>query len=271
MFPTKKSLGQNWLTNPTIVAEILKAGEVRPLDRVLEIGPGEGTLTTALLGVGAKVIAVEKDDRLIDFLNDKFAKEIGSGQFTLIHGDILEVLPGDLGLKNGEYKLIANIPYYLTGQILRNFLESNCQPASMVLMVQKEVAERIVGSRTPNKLKESILSISVKAYGEPKYVRTVARGNFQPVPNVDSAVLLIDNISKDFFTHQKSGGQADLSENRFFEVVKKGFSAKRKMLKGNLSLSDETLAICDIPVKARAENLSLEQWRCLAKQMKNVK
>lgn len=270
MIPAKKSLGQNWLANPTIVGEILKAGEVKAGDTVLEIGPGEGVLTEAVLKAGAKVIAVEKDDRLIGILTEKFAPELKSDQFILIHQDILEFDPQSYQLTANSYSVIANIPYYLTGQILRQFLESNCQPAKMVLMVQKEVAERIVGSRTLNvqsglghlmskkkQTKESILSVSVKAYGKPKYIRTVARDNFQPMPKVDSAVLLIDGISKDFF--------ADLSENRFFDLVKKGFSAKRKMLKGNLALSEETLAVCDIPIKARAENLSLEQWKCLVK------
>jgi len=153
--------------------------------------------------------------------------------------------------------VVANIPYYITGLILRQFLESDCQPASMVLMVQKEVAERVIAKDG----KESILSISVKAYGEPVYIRTVSREDFEPAPNVDSAVLLINNISKNFFEN--------LSENRFFEVVKKGFGQKRKMLKGNLGLSEEIMAKCDIPVKARAENLNLNQWKCLVQQMKH--
>lgn len=253
MIFAKKSLGQNFLKNGTIINEIVKTVQVSEMDTVLEIGPGQGVLTKALLATGASVVAVEKDDRLIQFLNEKFSDYVSKGLFKLIHGDILEFWPSEHGLTNGKYKVVANIPYYITGQILRQFLESDCQPSAMVLMVQKEVAERIITRDT----KESILSISVKAYGEPKYIRTVARGNFQPAPNVDSAVLLINNISKNYFS--------DLSENRFFEVVKKGFGQKRKMLKGNLGLSEEILINCGISPKARAEELTLPQWRNLIK------
>lgn len=263
MIFAKKSLGQNFLKNGAIINEIVKVTlntavsgkQVAEADTVLEIGPGEGVLTQALLETGATVIAVEKDDRLIDILNEKFADYASKGLFTLVHDDILNFDPKSYQLKPNDYKVVANIPYYITGQILRQFLESDCQPASMVLMVQKEVAERIVTRDT----KESILSISVKAYGEPKYVRTVARGNFQPAPNVDSAVLLINNISKNFFS--------DISEKRFFEIIKKGFGQKRKMLKGNLGISEEILINCGVSPRARAEELTLEQWKILINQL----
>jgi len=255
MIFAKKSLGQNFLKNGTIVKEIVKAIETKTNDTVLEIGPGQGVLTEELLKTGAKVIAVEKDDRLIGLLTEKFSSFIKTGQFVLVHEDILSFDPKSSGLKAGSYKIAANIPYYITGQILRQFLESDCQPSSMVLMVQKEVAERIITRNT----KESILSISVKAYGEPKYIRTVARGNFTPAPNVDSAVLLISHISKQYFS--------DLSENHFFEIVKKGFGQKRKMLKGNLEISEEILINCGISPKARAEELNLDQWKKLIKKL----
>jgi len=261
MILTKKSLGQNFLKNTAIVNEIVRVVQIAETDTVLEIGPGQGVLTEALLATGATVIAVEKDDRLIDILNEKFSGYVSRGFFKLIHGDILDFDPKTTGLKTKRYKLVANIPYYLTGQILRQFLESDCQPASMVLMLQKEVAERIATNRNKTLKeavdKESILSISVKAYGKPQYIRTVARGNFQPVPGVDSAILLINNISKNFFT--------DFSEEHFFEIIKKGFGQKRKMLKGNLDIKEETLIKCHIPAKARAENLTLDQWRNLIK------
>ena len=270
MIFAKKSLGQNFLKNGTIINEIIKvalspAGQTNSPkhsvlgednEMILEIGPGQGVLTEALLATGATVVAVEKDDRLIDFLTEKFSDYISRGLFKLIHGDILSFWPREHGLKMGKYKIVANIPYYLTGQILRQFLESDCQPTSMVLMIQKEVAERILAKDG----KESILSISVKCYGEPKYIRTVSRGNFQPAPKVDSAVLLIDNISPNFFSN--------ISAHRFFEIVKKGFGQKRKMLKGNLGISKETLLNCGVSPKARAEELTLNQWGCLTKQIK---
>lgn len=260
MIFAKKSLGQNFLKNGVIINEIVKTTQLAESDTVLEIGPGEGVLTAALLATGAKVVAVEKDDRLIDILTEKFADYTSKDLFKLIHGDILDCTRSDLvqwGLTEGEYKIVANIPYYITGQILRQFLESNYQPTSMVLMLQKEVAERILAKNG----KESILSMSVKAYGEPKYIRTVARGNFQPAPNVDSAVLLINNISKNFFS--------GLSETHFFELLKKGFGQKRKMLKGNLGLTAETLENCGIPPKIRAEELTLDQWKRLVKLVKS--
>jgi len=258
MILAKKSLGQNFLKNGAIINEIVKVVQVAEMDTVLEIGPGQGVLTEALLATGATVIAVEKDDRLIDVLNEKFSDYISRGLFKLIHGDILDCSKSDFeqwGIREGKYKIVANIPYYITGQILRQFLERDCQPALMVLMVQKEVAERIITRDG----KESILSVSVKAYGEPKYIRTVARGNFQPAPNVDSAVLLINNISKNYFD--------SISENRFFEIIKKGFGQKRKMLKGNLGLTEEILVNSGISPKARAEELNLTQWKNLIKQL----
>jgi len=154
----------------------------------------------------------------------------------------------------GRYKIIANIPYYITSHLLRTFLESDCQPSLMVLMVQKEVAERIVGKR------ESLLSISVKTYGRPEIIRKVPAGYFSPAPKVDSAVIKISGISKNFFQ--------DIGEKKFFETVKKGFSQKRKMLINNLKAQKDDFTACNIDEKARAENLSLEQWKCLTVNVK---
>ena len=269
MIRAKKSLGQNWLKSQAILADIIEAGEVEAGDMVLEVGPGQGVLTEKLLGAGAKVIAVEKDDRLIDFLTAKFHLGVKlpsekRGNLTLIHDDILEFDPAKAGLKAGEYKIIANLPYYITGQFLRQTLESAGPPSLMVLMLQKEVAERIIGSPHPlgseaPKLKESILSISVKAYGTVKYIKTVPKKYFSPQPKVDSAILKIDRISKNFFN--------DLSEPKFFALVKKGFAQKRKMLKGNLKCPLAVLNQCSIAAKARAEELSLREWKCLAKSV----
>ena len=199
----KKSLGQNFLNSDGALDSIIKAGRVTKNDTVLEIGPGKGALTKRLLDTGAKVIAIEKDDRLIPILQELFAKEIQTKKLTLIHDDILEFDVSTYGLKTNNYKLIANIPYYITGEITRKFLSGNFQPSLIVVLVQKEVAERITtaiqGSSKVKEGKESILSISVKVYGEPKYIQTVKAGCFFPPPKVDSAILLIDNISKKNF------------------------------------------------------------------------
>jgi 16S rRNA (adenine1518-N6/adenine1519-N6)-dimethyltransferase len=285
-----KHLGQNFLTSKKIIEDIIRAADLRQDDVVLEVGPGKGILTEALLEKVPKgrVIAVEKDERLVGYLNKKFAKnfehipksndrrKMEYAHLEIIHQDILKFNPIDYSLTAGGYKIAANIPYYITSRFLRKFLESDCQPSRMVLMLQKEVAERIIGKKRKNLPfpitditgNESILSISVKAYGEPKIIKKVPAECFSPKPKVDSAILLVDNISKDFFAKNK------LDEKKFFELVRAGFSHKRKLLKNNLksvkhSVFDiedveEMFEKCGIPEKARAENLKLEDWRCFA-------
>ena len=246
----KKSLGQNFLKSKKVIADIVRAGNILAGETVLEAGPGEGILTAALLEAGAKVVAVEKDQRLIPFLQQRFSNEISIGKLIIIHADILNY---ELGIMNHEYKVVANIPYYITGAFIRKFLESGNRPFRMVLLLQKEVVERIVAKDG----KESVLSISVKAYGEPRYIETVKAGNFSPAPKVDSAILAIENISKQFF--------AGFSEERFFNLVKTGFAHKRKMLTGNLKKLDNdienALISLNISPNARAEDLSLNEWR----------
>lgn len=255
--PAKKSLGQNFLKSEKALNDIVDAADLEPGDIVLEVGPGKGALTKKLLEAGGKVIAVEKDDRLITTLEETFSEAIANGTLSIIHSDILEFDPKAHGLAEHSYKLVANIPYYITGILLRRFLSETIQPARMVLMLQKEVAERIVARDG----KESLLSIAVKVYGTPKYIGKVAARYFSPQPKVDSAIILIENISKEFFQ--------DVSEQRFFEVVKRGFEHKRKMLIGNIralykNKDLETLFNnVSIQQKARAEDLTLEQWKKL--------
>ncbi len=240
----KKSLGQNFLSNPHIAEDILRAGNVEKGENILEVGPGMGFLTEQLVKIGAKVTAIEKDDRLIPILKGKFP------HITLVHTDILEYTP------QPGYKIIANIPYYITGEFLRRFLQETAQPSLMILMVQKEVAERIVARDG----KESILSLSVKVYGEPKYVKTIKAGNFNPVPKVDSAILGIYNIQK----------PADIDENKFFSVIRTGFAHKRKFLIKNLEeiAEKETLEkiwnALGLERSARAEDIHIDTWKNIA-------
>ena len=254
----KKSLGQNFLKSKRIVGNIARAGQLNERDAVLEVGPGKGILTEALLNAVLKVTAVEKDDRLFEMLKEKFAPELKKGKLELIHGDILELDIKKLGLNAGEYKLIANIPYYITGQIFRKFLSSENYPSMIVLLVQKEVAGRIIARDG----KESLLSLSVKAYGRPIYVKTIEAEYFSPKPKVDSAILKIEDISKKKF--------GDLSEENFFKILKAGFAFKRKYLIRNLEKVPEKKNLqkifdeCGISTKARAENLPLEIWKKLA-------
>lgn len=258
----KKSLGQNFLKSGKVLGDIVRAGEVSADDIVLEIGPGKGALTEKLLETGAKVYAVEKDRDLIPFLSEKFASYIDSGKLQLIEADILEFDPRSYKLEAKSYKLIGNIPYYITGAIIRKFLESDFQPSLAVFLVQKEVAERIVARDK----KESILSLSVKAYGEPKLVAKVPKRYFTPEPKVDSAVLLISNISKKNFRN--------LKEEDFFFVVKSAFGQKRKTMLKNLSgagISKENLVFTTenltLDPKIRAEDLSIEQFLALARAL----
>ncbi len=190
MHSPKKQFGQNFLTSIPARIAIVEAGEITKEDTVLEIGPGKGFLTKGLLEKGSHVIALEKDRDLLPLLQESFSSEVSSGQLTLLEGDVLAFDPSNSQLVTGNYKLIANIPYYITGAIISRFLSEVAQPSLMVILIQREVAERVVARDG----KESLLSLSVKVYGEPKIVNRVSSGSFFPAPKVDSAVLQITNI-----------------------------------------------------------------------------
>ncbi len=252
----KKSLGQNFLTSIPARIAIVSAGNLTSKDTVLEIGPGKGFLTKGLLETGASVVALEKDRELIPILNEQFSNY---KNFTLIEGDALEFDPSSYKLMANSYKLLANIPYYITGAILSRYLSHTHQPTQMVVLVQQEVAERVVARDK----KESILSLAVKVYGEPKIVYRVKRGSFNPIPNVDSAVLSIDNISRKNFKDKKH-------EENFFKVLKGGFSHKRKFMISNLKEKlpeinwQELFIKNNINEKIRAEDVPLETWLSLS-------
>lgn len=241
---TAAPLGQHLLTNPRVAEKVAEAAGAEKNVRVLEIGPGKGMLTRELLKRGALVTAIEKDPAMVSVLHAEFETEIKNKKLTLIFGDAREVTP-DTVFPKGEYVVAANIPYYITGELIRQFLTAKNQPSSLALLVQKEVAERIARSK-----KESILSLSVKVFGVPKYVDTVKRGNFNPPPKVDSAILAIQNISR---TNLKG-----ISEESFFAVVKAGFGQKRKTLAGNLKRElGSTLGVRE---NIRAEDVPLSEW-----------
>ncbi len=240
-------LGQHLLTNPGVAQKVVTAAGVKRGVDVFEIGPGTGILTRELLRTGARITAVEKDQKMVAALKEQFREEISAGQLTLVHGDVREHGPERM---RGEYVVAANIPYYITGEIIRSLLTAKNQPRTIALLVQKEVAERIARSK-----KESVLSLSVKVYGTPTYVATVKRGNFAPPPKVDSAILQIANISRNNFQN--------VSEEKFFKVVKAGFAQKRKTLAGNLKRAFGTTL--GVPDKIRAEDVPLETWLNLAR------
>ncbi len=258
----KKSLGQHFLTSRAIISAIAEAGDVRAGDTVIEIGPGTGNLTEEILARGAHVVAIEKDSRALPILRLRFERAVHDGQLTLVEGDALDEPLSNFADRK-PYKIVANIPYYITGLIIRHIFSAATLPERAVLLVQREVAERVARSA-----KESVLSIAVKAYGTPRYVRTVPRGNFSPAPRVDSAILEISRITRSF------SDSAD--EAHFFETLKRGFGKKRKMLAGNLAprgKKDEVFSVFErlgIPSRARAEDLSVDMWKKLARALATI-
>ena len=262
----KKSLGQNFLVNRGVLNKIIVAAEIKKDDIILEVGPGTGNLTKKLASAAKEVIAVEKDGRLIDQLKTKFSE---NGNVKIIEGDILEFNPEAYSLKSGEYKIVANIPYYITSHFLRIIFESAgwrmAQPKLIVLMIQKEVAQRIM-AKPPHM---NLLALSVQFYAEPKIISSVSRGSFQPMPKVDSAIIKLETRDTRHETREK--------QEKLFEIIRAGFSEKRKQLIGNLAKNfgatkekiKNILSSAGIKENARAENLSLEEWQKLAKLLQN--
>jgi 16S rRNA (adenine1518-N6/adenine1519-N6)-dimethyltransferase len=249
-------LGQHFLIHSWAARALAHAVAIHSGETFLEIGPGKGVLTRELLARGP-VVAVEKDPTLIPILQHTFAEEIASGKLKLLEGDVRDITPEKLGLT--AYVVAANIPYYITGEIIRQFLTEKTQPRALALLIQKEVAQRIVSS------KESILSLSVKAYGVPRIAEKVPKKHFSPPPKVDSAILVIDTVSKKFFD--------TISETDFFNAVHAGFASKRKYVSNNLSVAYRkeravsALQNAGIAEKARAEDIGLEQWKVVVREL----
>lgn len=258
----KKSLGQNFLHAKSVLNKIIECSNLAANDFIVEVGPGQGALTEKLLGTGAKVMAIEKDARLIPFLNEKFAQAIKNKQLQIIEGDALELDVKKLKIK--KYKIVANIPYYLTGALLRNFLEQKIAPESITVLVQKEVADRIVARDN----KESILSLSVKFFGQPKKIMNVPRKSFKPVPGVDSAILHV------LLTNQTKSQNDVKFRDAFFDLIKRAFAHKRKTVRKNLidsglssELVDKCFAQIKIDEKARPEDINIKTWLLLTKRL----
>jgi len=252
-FAHKKSLGQHFLNSDYAPKKMCDAAHLTEGDIVLEVGPGTGILTTEILARGARVIAIEADPRAITSLEDTFPKEIASQQLVIHHHDARTLNPADFGLTDHQYKVVANIPYYISGSLFRSFLDTDCQPSDLVFLVQKEVAHRI--ARDP---KESLLSLSVKVFGRPSYICTVKRGHFNPPPKVDSAIVAVSNINRDAF--------ANITREELFSVLHLGFGQKRKQLLGNLAKTYDRSTISaiftdrGIPLDVRAEDLAPDTW-----------
>lgn len=281
MTKPKKSLGQNFLQDKNILNKIIKSANLKADDLVLEVGPGKGALSDELIKHSAKLIMIEKDEKLADKIARKYQitnvklqknPKIQNYEFQngngIISGDILKInLPKLLEVNNSEaksYKLIANIPYYITSPIIQLFLETIYPPSEMILMVQKEVAERICAS--PGQM--SILAVSVQYYAEPELLFYVDRKSFYPIPEVDSAIIRIKlKIKREELNQEKT--------KNFFRVVKAGFSSKRKTLLNNFSNSlhlereivEEKLKKAGIKTIQRAQELSVGDWKKLVEIM----
>ncbi|MGA3150410.1 MAG: 16S rRNA (adenine(1518)-N(6)/adenine(1519)-N(6))-dimethyltransferase RsmA [Candidatus Saccharimonadales bacterium] len=252
MATAKKSLGQHWLTDVEALEAITEFAELQPSDTVLEIGPGLGSLTHRLVKQARHVIAVELDEELAAALPNRVpARNLQVVQANIMHFDLGNLLAG--------YKVVANIPYYLTSNLLRRLSESLNPPKLMVLLVQKEVAQRICAR--PGQM--SLLAVSIQLYYRVELGIVVPRKLFNPAPKVDSRVVVLKRHAKPLFN--------TLDTKRFFRLVKAGFSARRKKLRSSLSAGlhiskeevDNLLKKAGIDGNLRAQNLKLQDWHSI--------
>lgn len=248
--PSKK-YGQNYLINPEVIEKIIEAGMIDKNDQVVEIGPGFGVLTFALVEKAKKVIAFEIEKKLQIYWQERAQKNL-----QLVWGNVLYQLEN---LPKNTYKLVANLPYQITSSIIRAFLESIHQPSLMVLMVQKEVAERICAK--PGDM--SVLSLSVQYYAEPKIITNVSKDNFWPMPKVDSAILLLTIVPRD---------NSEVKVKKLFQLIKIGFASKRKKLiknilpligKENKNRLEAVLSELGYSKDVRAQELAIGDWERL--------
>ncbi|MEO5948858.1 MAG: 16S rRNA (adenine(1518)-N(6)/adenine(1519)-N(6))-dimethyltransferase RsmA [Candidatus Saccharimonas sp.] len=252
--PTNKSLGQHWLTDRDILGDIADAADISASDTVLEIGPGLGTLTSELLRRAKSVVAVEFDGELARKLPGQFPGK----DLTVVHEDILRF---DLHSLPSGYKVVANVPYYITSKIVELLMTASNKPSIAVLLVQKEVAERLAARAGDM----SILAISAQIYAEVSLGSKVGREYFIPPPKVDSQVVILRSRTAPLVPPE--------DERALFRVVKAGFSGKRKKLRSSIAAglamtkpqAEELLRHADIDPELRAEDLSIAQWLRLAK------
>jgi 16S rRNA (adenine1518-N6/adenine1519-N6)-dimethyltransferase len=266
-----KGLGQNFLVDQTALQRIVAAAELAPGDVVLEVGAGLGTLTRRLAQEARHVVAVELDRRLMPVLESVLA---GLDNVTLVHGDILALDPAALVGAAGvqppaasmPYKVVANLPYYITSAVLRHLLEASLKPRRMVLTVQREVAERIVAK--PGHM--SLLAVSVQFYGRPRLLFRIKPGSFYPAPGVESAVVRVDLDAQPPVPVEDAAA--------FFHVVRAGFAQRRKQLRNSLAAGlrrppqevAARLSEAGVDPRRRAQTLSLEEWASVARALGDV-
>ena len=260
-----KRLGQHFLISQKVLQKIIQTANLSEKDIVLEVGPGLGILTQELAKRTKKVMAVEKDKKMVEALKE-ILKDYQN--IDIIHEDILKSdLSSGLTSNLKHYKIVANIPYYLTSPLIRLFLESSKPPQEMILLIQKEVAQRIYAK--PPQM--NLLAVAVQFYSQPKIISYVSKKSFWPQPKVDSAIIKITPLSlpgADWLASNKA-------ISKFFQIVKAGFSSPRKQLVNNLSKKlnldrqkiKKALTQCHLDIQVRAENLSVENWRQLTREI----
>lgn len=255
----RKGLGQNFLVDESALQRIAETANLAPTETVVEIGPGLGALTEQLLARAGHLIAIELDPNMVAILRERFGDH---PHFHLVEGDVLQQdIPALVRQFTGQthYKVTANLPYYITSAAIRHLLESQPPPDLIVLLVQREVAERIVAQ--PGNM--SLLAVSVQVYGTPTLVSRVPAGAFYPPPKVESAILKIE-------PHATPHVQPHEAE-AFFRLVRAGFHQKRKQLRNTLAAglglskqeTDRLLQAAGIQPSQRAETLSIADWRRL--------
>lgn len=255
LFRPSKRLGQHFLKSKTVLSRIIEAAGLSSTDLVLEVGPGQGVLTAELAGMARRVIAVEKDERLLPLLKERL-RDFGNVDF--VQGDILKMADENRFLLREPYKVVANLPYYAASRIIRLFLEAGKPPQLMVVMVQREVAERICV--TPPKM--TLLGVAVQFYSRPEMVMAVPRGAFWPQPKVESAVLRLKIKSE----------KPKVNEKVFFRIVRAGFSQPRKQILNNLARklglekpkTADWISRSGLDPKQRPATLSVNDWLRLA-------
>jgi 16S rRNA (adenine1518-N6/adenine1519-N6)-dimethyltransferase len=255
-------LGQHLLYSPLLAESIASAPSLFKENLIVEIGGGKGILSEKLCSKYSTVCIIEKDPFFVDFLKKKFEKEIKKEKVYILFEDIREEEKVFSFIKKiqkkhsyKEYHIIANIPYYITGFIIRSFLCAENPPSSLTFLVQKEVGERVCRKNSP---KHSLLSLSVELFGKTKYIKTIKKGSFTPPPKVDSALITIKKEKKNLTKEE---------EALFFTLIRKAFMQKRKTLKKSLGKKSLFLSHCKIKENERPEDLSLEKWLCFIKAM----
>jgi 16S rRNA (adenine1518-N6/adenine1519-N6)-dimethyltransferase len=251
----RKSLGQNFLIEPTALERVISASKMESTDHVLEIGAGLGSLTRLLAVNACHVTAVEIDRHLIPILQEVLKPH---PNITLIQGDIMELSPAEI-MQMQDYVVVANIPYYITSALLRHLLEASLKPRRLVLTIQKEVAARICTKDG----KMSLLALSVQVFGTAQIAAPIPAGCFYPIPTVDSSVLVVELYKHPLIPTTQL--------DDFFTLIHAGFSQKRKMLRNSFSSRlpftadqiKELLIQADIDPQRRAESLTLDEWKKL--------